>query len=64
MALQSCLDGFLGVDDEDSIVATSRKAGPEQMLQIRSQTVKDTNPQKDIPTEEQGGLDQVEINYV
>lgn len=65
MALQSHSDCFMSVDDqEDAIVAVSKTAGPQEMLQIRSQTVKEDNPLKDVPTEDQGALEQVEINYV
>ncbi|RZC35492.1 FRG1 -like [Asbolus verrucosus] len=65
MALQSYSDCFMSVDDEDdAVVARSRKASSDQMLHIRSQTVKDVNPLKDVPAEEQGALAQVEINYV
>lgn len=54
----------MSVDAEDSIVATSRIAREDHMLQIRSQTVRDVNPLKDVPTEEQGDVKQIEINYV
>jgi hypothetical protein len=65
MALQSYSNCFMSVNDEDdAIIATDKKAGSAHMLQIRSQTVKDVNPLKDVPAEEQGALEQVEINYV
>jgi hypothetical protein len=65
MALQSYSNCFMSVNDEDdAIIAADKKAGSAHMLQIRSQTVKDVNPLKDVPAEEQGALEQVEINYV
>ncbi|XP_044262761.1 protein FRG1 homolog [Tribolium madens] len=65
LALQSYSDCFMSINDEDdAVVAVDKKAGPEHMVQVRSQTVKDVNPLKDVPAEEQGDLQQVEINYV
>ncbi|KAG5882595.1 hypothetical protein JTB14_014783 [Gonioctena quinquepunctata] len=65
MALQCANDCFLSIDTEDdSIVARARKAGPEQFLAMRSQTVKEDNPLKDVPTEEQGSIAEIEVNYV
>jgi len=64
-ALQACTECFMSVDpEEDTVVALSKTAGEEQILQIRSQTVRDINPNKDIPVEEQGNMKQIEINYV
>lgn len=65
MALQSFSECFMSIDDEDdAVIAKDKKASSNNMLQIRSQTVKDVNPLKDVPLEEQGDLEQVEINYV
>lgn len=65
MALQACTDCFMSVDvEEDTVVALSTKAGPDQIMQIRSQTVKTVNPYKDVPQEEHGNVKQIEINYV
>lgn len=50
--------------DEDTVVALSKRAGPDHFIQIRSQTQRTINPVKDVPAEEQGDLRQVEINYV
>lgn len=54
----------MSADDEDSIIAKTKRAGPEQFLTIRSHTFKEVNHLKDVPEEEQGNLKQVEINYV
>lgn len=65
MALQSATDCFLSVDDEDdSIVAKNKSAGPQNMVAIRCQTVKQDTTSKEVPVEENGSLEQVEINYV
>lgn len=64
MALQGYTECFISVDSEDNIVATSRLAKADHMVQIRSQKVRDINPLKDVPTEEQGDVKQIEINYV
>lgn len=50
--------------EDDAVVALTKQAGAEQIIQIRSQTVRDVNPLKDVPTEEQGSLEEIEINYV
>lgn len=65
MALQGYNECFLSVDPEDdTVVANVKKAGPDQFIKIRSQTVKEENPLKDVPTEEQGNIKQIEVNYV
>ncbi|KAJ8929920.1 hypothetical protein NQ314_017354 [Rhamnusium bicolor] len=65
MALQGYNDCFLSIDPEDdAVVANVKRAGPDQFIKIRSQTVKEDNPLKDVPTEEQGNIGQIEINYV
>ncbi|XP_023016945.1 FSHD region gene 1 [Leptinotarsa decemlineata] len=65
MALQCANECFLSIDPEDdSVVAKTRRAGPEQFLTLRSQTVKEENPLKDVPSEEQGNISQIEINYI
>lgn len=50
--------------EEDTVVAISKRAGEDQILQIRSQTTREVNPVKDVPVEEQGDLRQIEVNYV
>lgn len=64
MALLGWNDCFMSADDEDSIIAKSKKAGPDQFLTIRCHTFKEVNPLKDVPEEEQGSVKQIEINYV
>ncbi|XP_066245536.1 protein FRG1 [Euwallacea similis] len=64
MALIGWNDCFMSADDEDSIVAKSKKASTDHFLTIRSHTFKEVNKFKDVPEEEQGNLKQVEINYV
>lgn len=63
--MQSYTGGFMSIDQEDTVVAVGKTASEEHMLQIRSQTTRNTNVSKDVvPTEEQGNLKQVELNYV
>lgn len=64
MALQGYNDCFLGVDAEDSVISKAKKAGPGEMVTIRSHTTREVNPLKDVPTEEQGDIRQIEVNYV
>lgn len=65
MALQGYNECFLSIDpDDDSVVANVKKAGTDQFIQIRSQAVKEDNPLVDVPTEEQGNIKQIEVNYV
>lgn len=45
-------------------MAISVKATADNVVQIRSQTIKEVNPLKDVPVEEQGNLTQIELNYV
>lgn len=64
MALQGYTEGFMSVSSDDTIVALNKLAEEDEMLQIRSQTVREINPLKDVPQEEQGSLAQIEVNYV
>ncbi|GJQ69486.1 hypothetical protein Trydic_g6592 [Trypoxylus dichotomus] len=65
IAIQGYNDCFISVRlDDDAVVAINKKAGEENIVQIRSQTVKEVNPLKDVPAEEQGNLAQIEVNYV
>lgn len=55
----------MSIDPEDDAVVALRKvAGEAEFAIIRSCAVKEKNTEEDIPTEEQGDLSQVEINYV
>lgn len=65
LALQGYHDCFMTIDPEDdAVLANVKKAGPDQFVQIRSQTQKEDNPLSDVPSEEQGNIRQIEINYV
>lgn len=55
---------FMSVTDEDDIVCQSRTAGDSEFVTIRSIVQKTQDPNKDIPKEEQGSLQDVEVNYV
>ncbi|KAG7160926.1 protein FRG1-like [Homarus americanus] len=63
-ALLGANECFLGLDDEDNVVAKCLKAGPEQMIIIRSNSLRECDKPKEIPEEERGKLNDVEKNYV
>lgn len=46
------------------MVALRKIAGEAEVAVIRSCSIKEKNTEDDGPTEEQGDLSQVEINYV
>lgn len=50
--------------EDDAVLANVKKAGIDQFIQLRSQTHKEENPLSDVPSEEQGNIRQIEINYV
>lgn len=55
----------MAIDPEDDAVAALRKvAGEAEIAVIRSCSVQEKNTGDELPTEEQGNLSQVEINYV
>lgn len=63
-ALSAANDCFMGIDDDENIVAESEKAGTGQMIVIRSSTIRECDRPKELPEEEQGKLIDVEMNYV
>lgn len=63
MALLAHNGYFMSADPtDDSIVATSRKAGDAEMVVMRCQTEK--VEKDDTPTEERGSIRDIELNYV
>lgn len=65
MALQAANGCFLAIDPEDdAVVALRKKVGEAEIAVIRTCAVRETDPVDDAPTEEQGSLTEVEINYV
>lgn len=65
MALLSATGYFMSIDPEDdALVALRKKAGEAEFVVVRSCSVKEDKEEEEIPTDEQGNLDQVEINYV
>lgn len=65
MALQAASGCFLAIDPEDdAVVALRKKVGEAEIAVIRTCAVRETDPVDDAPTEEQGSLAEVEINYV
>lgn len=57
-------DCFLGIDEDDNVIAKSPTAGNYEMVTIRSNTVRECDKPKEIPEEERGKLKDVEVNYV
>ncbi|XP_067000663.2 protein FRG1 homolog [Anabrus simplex] len=65
LALLGCNGCFMSVaQDDDSVVAVSKTAGKDEIMQIRSSTARENENVKELPAEEQGSLAQVEENYV
>ncbi|XP_076066087.1 FSHD region gene 1 [Oratosquilla oratoria] len=63
-ALLAANDCFVGLDDEDNVVAHAKTAGPGEMVTIRTNAIKDSDKPKEVPEEEQGKVKDIEINYV
>lgn len=65
LALQAGNGCFVSVDPEDDAVVALRKvAGEGEVVTVRACAVRESNSDEDVPTEEKGNLEQVEINYV
>lgn len=65
MALQAANSCFVAIDPEDDAVVALRKSvGEAEMCSIRTCAVRETNPIDEPPAEEQGSLNEVELNYV
>ncbi|KAJ1527151.1 hypothetical protein ONE63_008683 [Megalurothrips usitatus] len=65
MALLSATGCFMAVDPEnDDVVASSRKVGPNEILRVRSSAPQDLDKDDAGPSEEKGKISQVEENYV
>ncbi|XP_043237260.1 protein FRG1-like [Amphibalanus amphitrite] len=63
MALQGGNSRFVSADSEDSVVVRSKTASEPEMLSIRSHAER-VAPGGSAPKEDEGNLNQVEINYV
>ncbi|XP_055924492.1 protein FRG1-like [Argiope bruennichi] len=65
IAILSAMNCFISIDDETSdVIATSKKAGENEILKIRSNAPQEKSDKDDIPEEEKGSLKSCEINYV
>ena len=62
-ALQGGNSRFVSADAEDSVVVRSKTASDPEMLAIRSHAER-TLPGGSAPKEDEGNLNEVEINYV
>jgi protein FRG1 len=54
---------MLARKEDDCIVATSKKAGPENYIKLRCQEQLDKD-KDDTPSEEKGNLKDIEVNYI
>ncbi|XP_065095577.1 protein FRG1 homolog [Ochlerotatus camptorhynchus] len=65
MALLAANGCFISVDPEDdAVVAIKKKVGENEVCMVRSCGVREEKTNNDVAVEEEGDLDQVEINYV
>ncbi|PVD35239.1 hypothetical protein C0Q70_06520 [Pomacea canaliculata] len=64
MALSGCNNCFVSYDSDGDIVCQSSKAGPKEMIKLRSCAAREGDPLEDVPKEERGTLKDAELNYV
>lgn len=65
MALLAANGCFVSVDPEDdAVVAIKKKVGDNEVCVVRSCATREEKTTKEVAVEEEGDLDQVEINYV
>lgn len=65
LALLSCTSRFMSIrESDDMLVAVNSTAGDGEMVIIRSNALRDTDKKPEIPSEEQGSLAEIEVNYV
>lgn len=64
MAILSSMGKFISVNSDDDVVCENKTAGKSEFLSVRSITQREEDPNKGVPTEEQGSLTEVEVNYV
>ncbi|XP_055543047.1 protein FRG1 homolog [Wyeomyia smithii] len=65
MALLAANGCFISVDPEDdAVVAIKKKVGENEVCVVRSCAVREQKSTKEVAVEEEGDLDQVEVNYV
>jgi len=55
---------FISVTEDDDIVCTKATAGPNEYVSIRSMAQEVDDPNKDVPREELGSIEEIEVNYV
>lgn len=64
MAILGNTGCFISVSEDDDIVCDKQTAGPSEYLCVRSTIQQIDDPNKDVPKEELGSLEEVEENYV
>ncbi|XP_059178628.1 protein FRG1-like [Physella acuta] len=64
LALCGCNNFFVSCDEKGRVVCLSRTAGPNEMIKLRSNTVREKDPLEGVPSEDRGSVKEAEINYV
>jgi len=65
LALLGANSKFISLDEESETVECKKlKAGPSEMIKIRSQAEREEDKEVYVPEEEKGKIGQVELNYV
>ncbi|XP_043282497.1 protein FRG1 homolog [Venturia canescens] len=64
LAILSTTNRFISITDQDDVVCNIKTAGPKEYLSIRSMIQRVEDPNKDVPIDERGSLNDIEVNYV
>lgn len=65
MAILSSTGCFISIQDEDdSLVAKNRTAGPNELVKVRLQAIENTAEEIDKLDEKKGNIKDIEKNYV
>lgn len=64
LALLGANNRFLSLNSDDCLVCESQRAGPSEMIVIRSISEREEDKKEVIPTEEIGKVGDIELNYV
>lgn len=54
----------MSVTKDDDIICSKPTAGPSEYVTIRSMSLEVNDPKKDVPQEELGSIEEIEVNYV
>lgn len=65
MAILSSTGCFISIrDEDDSLVAINRTAGPNELVKVRLQAIENTEEEIDKLDEKKGNIKDIEKNYV